>query len=314
MKFNPILLKMVLTGGTMIAPELSLRRRIARRLPAPLKILIKQVRYTVLPKGPGLPRPRNATNEYIVKTPSAENAISLFAGEWSSKLPGFESITGPTDLYDDHRVTWFNELAPFKDKTVLELGPLEAGHTRQMSQLGAKKVTAVEANSRAYLKCLIAKEIYGIERAEFLLGSFDKFLEDTPQDMRWDSIFACGVLYHSQDPLHLLDLISQHTDRVFIWTHFYDRAALKKSPDFSRRFSSETEYEVRGFKTTYYKQHYNANLFSKGFTGGVGRTSYWVTRDAIVGFLKHVGFSRIELGSVAPNHKNGPCFSLAAFR
>lgn len=294
--------------------EGSWHRRIQRHLPTPIKIALKQVTAALEPRGPGLPRRRSAIDEYVVQAPSAESAIRLFLGEWASRLPGFESLTGKSDLFDDERVRWFDELSPFKDRTVLELGPLEAGHTKMMAQLGARKVTAIEANSRAYLKCLIAKEIYGIERAEFLLGSFDRFLEHAPAGARWDCIFACGVLYHSQDPLHLLDLICAHTERVFIWSHYYDRQVLERSAAFSRRFSATVERELDGFKASYHRQHYHTSLYAKGFTGGVGQTSYWMPREAIVGFLKHRGFTKQQIGFDDPAHENGPAFALAAFR
>ena len=49
---------------------------------------------------------------------------------------------------------------------ILELGPLEAGHTYALAQLGAN-ITAVEANAEAYLKCLLVKELLGIDKAKF---------------------------------------------------------------------------------------------------------------------------------------------------
>src|SRR6185437_4282368 len=97
--------------------ESSWQKKLAKHLPTPIKIAAKQLAIVLEPKGPGLPRSRNATNEYVVKAPSAETAVQLFAGEWSSRLPGYESMTGPSDLYHDHRVNWFNGLAPFKDKS-----------------------------------------------------------------------------------------------------------------------------------------------------------------------------------------------------
>lgn len=61
--------------------------------------------------------------------------------------------------------------------TILELGPLEGAHTYQLARLGAKHILAIEANSEAYLKCLVVKEILQIPRCRFLLGDCLIFLQ-----------------------------------------------------------------------------------------------------------------------------------------
>ena len=85
----------------------------------------------------------------------------------------------------------------------------------------ANKVIAVEANSRAYLKCLCIKEILNLHKVEFKLGDFMPLLEN--QNNRYDMVFASGVLYHMEDPIKLLKLISRTSDRLFVWTHYYDK-------------------------------------------------------------------------------------------
>jgi hypothetical protein len=56
------------------------------------------------------------------------------------------------------------------DMSLLELGPLEGAHTYQLEKLGAKSILAIEANVEAFLKCLITKEITGLQVAKFMLG------------------------------------------------------------------------------------------------------------------------------------------------
>src|SRR5581483_4968020 len=66
--------------------------------------------------------------------PSDQNALNLFAGEWSSSPPASRPglKAGETPLFDDPRITWardrFVELGlegGFAGRDVLELGPLE---------------------------------------------------------------------------------------------------------------------------------------------------------------------------------------------
>ena len=68
------------------------------------------------------------------------------------------------------------QLGGVRDLSILELGPLEGGHTYWLEKMGAKSILALEANTRAFLKCLVVKEVYGLERAKFLCGDFMGFL------------------------------------------------------------------------------------------------------------------------------------------
>jgi hypothetical protein len=55
------------------------------------------------------------------------NAFSIFSGEWSTAVPGFE--TGKSQLFNDDRMKWtLGELDSLHGKRVLELGTLEGRH------------------------------------------------------------------------------------------------------------------------------------------------------------------------------------------
>lgn len=82
-------------------------------------------------------------------------------------------------MFDDNRIHWTDEqIGGFKNKNVLELGPLEAGHTYLIEKLGASSVLGIESNARAYLKCLVVKEVMGMTKSHFLLGDFVPFLKE----------------------------------------------------------------------------------------------------------------------------------------
>ena len=96
---------------------------------------------------------------YFRNYPSPQNALDIFKNEWSSKLPAefAKYQTGTVQLFEDERVNWaVSELGGIENKTVLELGPLEGGNTYMLEKHGAKSVLAIEANSRAFLKCFLA--------------------------------------------------------------------------------------------------------------------------------------------------------------
>lgn len=100
-------------------------------------------------------------NYYSKELPNAQLLVDIFNGEWSSTLPpvnGEIISSGQAGLFDDQRIRLLNEKVPLQGKSILELGPLEGGHTYMMHTMDAAEITAVEANSRALLKCLIVKE------------------------------------------------------------------------------------------------------------------------------------------------------------
>ena len=130
---------------------------------------------------------------YVRQPPSSQNAIDLFAGQWWSAFPSDLSVkAGGLSLFADERIEWMaRELGGVTGWRILELGPLEGAHTAMLEQAGAADVVAIESNSRAYLKCLITKEILGLKRARFLLGDFRGYLAADGAD-RFDLAVACG--------------------------------------------------------------------------------------------------------------------------
>ena len=91
---------------------------------------------------------------FFGSVPSDQNALDLFAGEWSSSPPADrpELKAGATPLFDDPRIAWAHHrlmemgvAGGFTGRDVLELGPLEGGHTYLIDRLNPTAVTAVEA-------------------------------------------------------------------------------------------------------------------------------------------------------------------------
>jgi hypothetical protein len=230
--------------------------------------------------------------------PSDQNALDLFAGEWSSQPPASRADlkAGSTPLFDDPRIGWANHqliemglAGGVTDREVLELGPLEGGHSYLLDRLGAKSVTAVEANARAYLKCLIAKETFGMPRAHFLLGDCLEYLRTT--DRHFEVGIACGILYHLTNPVELLELLARRCDALFLWTVFYDPEFVAKNPVPGAKFSEALKLEHAGFKHTVHRFNYGPSLDWRGFCGGGDVYSYWMEKDEIVAALRQFGFN-----------------------
>lgn len=250
-------------------------------------------------------------------TPSDQNAFDLFAGEWSSQPPAArpDLKAGVTPLFDDPRIAWahhrFMEMgleSGVTGRTVLELGPLEGGHTYLLENFGAKAITAIEANARAYLKCLIAKETFGMPHARFRLGDCLEFLRTT--DERYDVGIACGILYHLTNPVELLELLSRRCDSLFLWTVFYDPEFVANNPVPGAKFSEALQMETAGFKHTVHRFNYGPSLDWKGFCGGGDVFSYWMEKEEILGALRSFGYTDFRT-EVHPN-VHGSALMLAA--
>ena len=251
---------------------------------------------------------------YVMSEPSAQNALDIFKGEWSSKLPEGSGLTtepGPVALFEDERVKWAEDVfGSFNGLEILELGPLEGGHSYMFQQRNAARVTAIEANTRAYLKCLTVKEVLKLDRVDFLLGDFISYLENC--DKEYDMAFASGVLYHMVEPIRLIRLLSGVTDRVFIWSHYYDAEVLSRRVELAHKFSAPVSFEDDGVSYEYSEQSYKESLGWAGFCGGPERVSKWLTRDSMMRALEHYGLTDIEVSFDAPDHPNGPALALCA--
>ncbi len=133
---------------------------------------------------------------FVSEAPSTQNVIDLFDGEWSTAMPsdlGAVSRPGHAGLFTDGRISWAGQiLGPFRGLDILELGPLEGAHSFMLEQLGAASITAIEANARAFLKCLCIKEVMGMLRVRFMLGSFLPYLEQCRFIRRYHCIW-CAI-------------------------------------------------------------------------------------------------------------------------
>jgi hypothetical protein len=253
--------------------------------------------------------------QYVDTAPTPANAVNIFAGLWTSKFPPpFEDLpVGHAELFQDHRVTWaLGQLGELRGARVLELGPLEGGHTYMVDRAGAREIVAIEANTRAFLRCLVAKELLGMPAARFQCGDFMAYLREARD--QFDLCLASGVLYHVLQPVELLERIAAVSSRTFIWTHFYDEVRLAASPRTAHRVVEPAMAEYAGFRHRLYRYQYGKALEGAYFCGGSRPVANWLTRDDILAALRHFGFTRIEIGPEHLDHPNGPAFTLLAWK
>jgi hypothetical protein len=237
---------------------------------------------------------------YEQDLPSHQNAIDAIPG-WNSAFPPHLDLrAGDMPLYDDDRIRWAIEcFGDLTGRRVLELGPLEAGHTSMLHAAGAD-VVAIEANKLAFSRCLVAKEILGLARANFFLGDFVKWLEQ--KDTTYDLIVASGVLYHMCDPLRLLSAMARRTDRVYLWTVCVSDDTIP--PTMTRT--------MNGIPVRLYQRDYSRAAENAKFCGGMEARHAWLHREDILAVLKSLGFADMVIAHDEPDHLFGPSFSVFA--
>lgn len=251
--------------------------------------------------------------------PNDQNAVDLFEGEWTSRLPGKDLRSGSMALFEnDPRPEWIDRrVGGLKGKRVLELGPLEGAHTYKLEALGAE-VLAVESNRLAFERCLISKNVLGM-KSKFLLGDFVPYLARTEQ--RFDLVFASGVLYHMIDPVAVVRDLCRISDHVFLWTHFYDASAIAKNPRFAKMFTGvrvglTAEGTQGACRVTLHERKYRARAWTylvPGFCGGMDVKTHWLTLDDLTKCFETFGF-KVGDCEVDLAHVHGPCVTLHAAR
>lgn len=246
--------------------------------------------------------------KFVDEAPGPQAAIDIFAGRWASSFPDLDppvTAGGVPHFTVDHRPRQTAATlgaGRLDGVRILELGPLEGGHTYQLEGLGAD-VTAIEGNAEAYLKCLVAKELLGM-RSRFLLGNFVTHLQAQPADA-WDLIFASGVLYHMVRPLELIALICRAAPRAYLWTHYYDP---ERNEGFVGAMDSHESVTAEHFQKDYGDRSHGR------FWGGLASASRYLKADDIVAAFRAFGHDRVEVLETNLEHPHGPCFTLATSR
>lgn len=256
-----------------------------------------------------------ATSDYAVEPPNPQQTLDLFAGEWASKLPGELGAlrAGGVPAFEDPRIEWgLAQLGGVAGQRVLELGPLEGGHAYMMERAGAREVVSIEANPRCYLRCLVVKELLGLERVRFLYGDFLPYLR--ADQSRFDLCVTSGVLYHLRNPLDVLELVAQRTDRVIVWTHYYDAELIARDPVLASRFPAAITSYTHGIRYTQHRFEYGDVLSAATYCGGGAGFSYWLEREDLLAALPRFGLTDVTVAFEDKDHPNGPCLALTARR
>jgi hypothetical protein len=251
---------------------------------------------------------------FVSGVPSSQTAVDAVPETWASKLPPplQEVRAGDASLFADPRIQWaFECLGGVKGGSVLDLGPLEGGSSFMAQRAGASRVVGVEANTMAYFKCLVAKELLRLDRCSFLCGEALAYLGAAEES--FDLCIASGLLYHMVEPMQLLELISARARRLYIWTHVWAEEVRDNAPVAARLGPAE-ERAHGNFHYHVHRYSYERDKRFRAFWGGTAPYSNWLPREDLMRALEHFGWRNMQLAFDETHHVNGPSLALVAER
>ncbi|MGF1502194.1 MAG: class I SAM-dependent methyltransferase [Paracoccaceae bacterium] len=251
--------------------------------------------------------------QYESRAPAPQNAVDALPG-WQTALPVAELKTGATPLASDPRIEWMIAAAGgVAGSRLLELGPLDGGHTAMLHRADAARIDAIEANRLAFLRCLVTKELLGLDRARFHLGDFSRGFGALAG--RYDLVLASGVLYHMADPVALLTELAAMTDRLYLWTHLYDASALGADDPRASAFTGRVETRrAHGIRLRLHERGYLGTESVVGFCGGPRDKHVWMEREGLLALLGALGFDDISVAHERADGPGGPSLSILAMR
>lgn len=183
-----------------------------------------------------------------------------------------------------------------KDKRILELGCLEGEHSLLLQQLGAREVIAIEGRKDSFLKCLLVKNSFILNKCKFLYGDINETLSVLKDP--FDLCLAVGILYHLEDPVTVIYRIAALVDSIFAWTHYIPKAA--EGSDYSKII-----YRGYTYRGKYVKED------TRDYLSGIQKKSFLIYEEDLWKLLKDVGFKDIEMIS-KEDHEHGPAVTFFA--
>lgn len=256
-------------------------------------------RLIAVPRGPV----RGSFEEPPSPSPSRRAMIGVLDGWTTSYVVDGITVGGMIPLYEAPCLRRQLELiGGAGGKRALELGPLEAAHTRILCEQGAREVIAVEGFREAWLRCLVVKEVFGLNQARFLYGDFCAYVAEY-QGAPFDFVLAQGVLYHQRNAPELIHRIARLTDCVLVWS----QAADENHPG-----GPEVSVEANGKSYRGRVNDYGgARSVSKNYCGGVHSTAVWLYPDELRRAFWDAGFTHLA-DEHSETNPNGPTVQFVA--
>jgi SAM-dependent methyltransferase len=201
-------------------------------------------------------------------------------GPWITRfvIEGVE-LGGEFDPALGDRVGQFCRSFP-EVRTILELGPLEGGHTFDLAQRpGVVRVLAAEARAANIARAKFVQELLAVRNVEFVELNVEN--ADLTVFGNFDAVFCSGVLYHLPEPWKLVAEIRRVTSKLFIWTHYVPEED-----------ADVVVGELHG------QEHLEGGPDEP--LSGMSPKSLWLTLPSIIKMLESAGFDSVRVLASTP--------------
>ena len=188
---------------------------------------------------------------------------------------------GSYDAANDPRLALFFRDVSIEGKRVLELGPLEGGHTLAFARAGADEIVAVEGRRDNHMRCLLTKDLFGLDNVTFQLGDIRDVTRSTHG--AFDVAIALGVLYHLPNPDHLLRQLVEIAPLTLLWTHVADKGHPEKASE------GQLDSQFGTFRGKILAEDTTLTL------AAMDRDIIWLYRQDLLDLIKAVGFRQCRI-------------------
>lgn len=213
--------------------------------------------------------------------------------------PGIWTADSGLVALDDTRLELVLEACggSLEGRSMVDLGCLEGGFTLAFAQRSASRSVGIEAREVSVGRCELARDLLGLDRAEFICGDIKDELAALGT---FDVVFAAGILYHVGDPATMLaSMRSACTSVALIDTHVAaeDAATHDCSPLVTVELAGRS-YRGRMFG------EYDAGLDEAGreellWAAWSDDAAFWPLEDDLVAMIRDAGFASVEKIEVA---------------
>lgn len=183
-----------------------------------------------------------------------------------------------------------------KGLTILELGCLEGLHSYILQAQGVKKVVSIEGRKENFLKSLIIKNAFKLDKCEFLFGDVYAVLSSFAY--HFDLCLASGILYHVSNPVSLLYRIGQLCNGLFVWTHY-------ASDGYPIGPTEEIRWNNHVYRGKYFEENTDNVVCS------LEKKVFWLFEEDLLVAVKDAGFRSIEIIQ-KEKHEHGPAITFWA--
>ena len=169
-----------------------------------------------------------------------------------------------------------------KKARLIDLACLEGGYSVEFARLGFE-VTGVEIRESNLQACNFVKDKVGLDNLRFVKDN----VRNVERFGEFEIVFCCGILYHLDNPLKMLQSISKVTKKLLILnTHF-----SSESDNLTFNLSNLTEHE--GFVGRWYPEFDTSKIADREihrWASWDNDFSFWPTKYSLMEMLRSNGF------------------------